>query len=82
MNCSAVLHLQKRGPSLNYKGLLASGRPYKRSSIDIRESDSGITFTVRASDITALRASVNSVLRDIKVVEAAASAAIPQKRKK
>ncbi len=82
MSCSAILHLSKKDTSLSYKELLASPRSYKRSSIEVKESKGGVTFTVTAADVTALRASINSVLRDIKVVEGAATAPIPQKRKK
>lgn len=82
MSCSAVLRIQKGDPSLDYKSLLGASRAYKRSSMSVRESAREITFTIEASDATALRASVNSVLRDIKIVEGAATAPIPQKRKK
>ncbi len=82
MNCSAILRVPKKDAELSYKGLLSNPHSYKRSSISAKESGAAITFTVTASDVTALRASVNAVLRDIKVVEEATSAAIPQKQKK
>lgn len=79
---SASLRLRKLFPGMSYGKLLSKGREYNRSSISMRESASAVDFTIEARDATALRASVNSVLRDIGIVEEASTARIPQKRKK
>lgn len=79
---SAVLAVRKRAPGLDYGRLLSGSRDYKRSSMRLKESKESVNLTVEADDATALRATLNSVLRDIKVIEAAATARIPQKRKR
>jgi hypothetical protein len=77
---SATLAVRKRAPGLKYGPLLSVSRQYKRSSIRLKESKDSVDFAVDAEDATALRAALNSVLRDIKVIEAAATARIPQKK--
>lgn len=54
---------------LEYLTALQGGK-YKRSSITVASTASGASIEIRASDATALRASANSVLRDLQVIEA------------
>ncbi len=51
-------------------GTVLHGGKYKRSVISITRTAAGTTIEIRALDATALRASVNSVLRDLQVAEA------------
>ncbi len=52
-----------------YAAVLQGGR-YKRSDITLKRSASAFIIEIRASDATALRASANSVLRDLQIFEA------------
>lgn len=79
---SATLSIRKQSPEIRYGTLLSYSKGRKRSAIGCRELKGSIYFTIEAKDATALRAALNSVLRDIKIIEAAASARIPQKRKR
>jgi tRNA threonylcarbamoyladenosine modification (KEOPS) complex Pcc1 subunit len=61
----------RKDSALNYTRILAScsAQAYKRSAITINETDRELRFEVRARDVTALMASVNSILRRLQVVE-------------
>jgi tRNA threonylcarbamoyladenosine modification (KEOPS) complex Pcc1 subunit len=54
-----------------YLKALGSMKEHKRSGISIKETDQELRITIQTEDITALRASVNAVIRDISVIEAA-----------
>lgn len=58
--------------ALNYTRVLAScsAKAYKRSTITTRETDRELRFEVKATDVTALMASTNSILRRLQVIEA------------
>jgi tRNA threonylcarbamoyladenosine modification (KEOPS) complex Pcc1 subunit len=55
----------------SYRVLLGVQRKQKRSSIKIKEGASRVIVEVEADDATALRASLNTLIRDIQVIEAA-----------
>ncbi len=77
---SAAIRIAKKS-GLRYL-VLMSGRPRsKRSTIKIREAGGAVSISINAKDLAALHASINSVMRDIKVIHAAASVSIQQKRK-
>jgi tRNA threonylcarbamoyladenosine modification (KEOPS) complex Pcc1 subunit len=65
----AVLKLE-RIKGLDYKKFFDKKYSYKRSSIRIKGTSSKIVFEISAEDPTALRASINSLLGDIQVIEA------------
>ena len=62
----------KKDPALNYSRILAScsAKAYKRSVITINENGAELRFEVKATDVTALMASTNSILRRLQVIEA------------
>jgi tRNA threonylcarbamoyladenosine modification (KEOPS) complex Pcc1 subunit len=59
----------KTSEAAKYAAALQGGK-YKRSTIKITHNASGAAIEILASDATALRASANSVLRDLQVAEA------------
>ena len=65
---SAILKIAKRR-GLRYKSIIGAQRSYKRSKVLIKESDSEIEIRVTALDPGALKASINSVLKDIETIE-------------
>jgi tRNA threonylcarbamoyladenosine modification (KEOPS) complex Pcc1 subunit len=62
----------RKDSGLDYSKVLAScgAQAYKRSSVHVREDGSELRFDVAARDVTALMASVNSILRRLQVIEA------------
>ena len=77
---SSIISIKKI-KGLKYKKILNFNN-HKRSSIDIEQIPSAIKFTVRAKDVTALRASINAVLRDIQTINNISMVNIPKKIKK
>ena len=59
----------KKEPGLKYTKVL-SGATHNRSTISMIESKDTLTIEIKAKDATALRASTNSILRDLQVIEA------------
>ncbi|MGI0100671.1 MAG: KEOPS complex subunit Pcc1 [Candidatus Micrarchaeaceae archaeon] len=57
-------------PNLEYEKILGTGSKHKRSNVTVAAKNSKLIIEITASDATALRASVNSVLRDLQVIEA------------
>ena len=57
---------------LDYTGMLVQTSKYKRSSMSVRDLGSALEVVVTATDTTALRASLNSLLRDLQVIESVA----------
>lgn len=57
--------------NLNYSRILNRKMRYPRSDLAIKETKDTLKITITAKDATALRASSNSVLRDLQVIEAA-----------
>ncbi len=56
---------------INYKRILGSTNSvrYKRSQISIKEKAEDLEIKISAKDAGALRATINSVLRDLHVIE-------------
>lgn len=73
---SAVVMIP-RIKGLSYNGLIRQTERYKRSSISISNAGTAIKVRISADDVTALRASVNAILRDVQVIESV-SRAIPK----
>ncbi len=62
----------------SYSRLLGQSRRHERSSLRIRDAGPMLEVKIETSDITALRASMNTVMRDIQVIEGAAAATAPR----
>ncbi|MDE1857103.1 MAG: hypothetical protein KGH98_03405 [Candidatus Micrarchaeota archaeon] len=60
-----------KSAGVNYLKVIGSKREYKRSSVSMSETKTEITVRIKAEDPTALKASINSVLNDIEIVEKA-----------
>jgi tRNA threonylcarbamoyladenosine modification (KEOPS) complex Pcc1 subunit len=71
INAYAEITINKH-PKINYKKVLAlpSTRAYARSSTEIKEDKGRLKIVIKAEDITALRASINSIMRDLQVIAA------------
>lgn len=67
-NISLTLVLTKQG-KLNYSKILGRSIKHDRSSITLKETKERLTISIKAKDTTALRASTNSILRDLQVIE-------------
>ena len=70
---SAIIIIPRKA-KVNYGALLKSSVKYKRSGIAVEDTGHGIKITISASDVTALRAAINSVARDVQVIEGASAA--------
>lgn len=66
---SLEITLPKDG-SISYTKILGKFPIQKRSTIIIKESKTTLIISIKAKDATALRASTNSILRDLQVIEA------------
>ena len=53
----------------SYSSIMGKIKSYKRSTVEIKETAGTFAAKVRAADATALRASVNALMRDIQVIE-------------
>ncbi len=53
----------------NYTAVLDKYQKYKRSLVKINENKKHIIILIEAEDIIALRASINSVLREIQIIQ-------------
>ncbi|MCL5262488.1 MAG: hypothetical protein M1390_01460 [Candidatus Marsarchaeota archaeon] len=65
---TARITIAKRLP-IKYSKMVGSYKAYRRSSISTKESTHSISISIAANDVTALRASLNSVMRDIHIIE-------------
>jgi tRNA threonylcarbamoyladenosine modification (KEOPS) complex Pcc1 subunit len=63
-----ILKLNKE-EKLNYKKILGNNTKHNRSSVEFKESEKELIIKITAKDATALRASTNSILRDLQVIE-------------
>jgi len=68
----ADLNISKTS-QISYKKALGNIKSYKRSKITMLESKKGFEVKIIADDLTALRASINSITRDMQVIEQASS---------
>lgn len=59
---------------ISYKKVLGDIREHKRSGLNIKETPSTLEISIKTTDITALRASINGIMRDIQVIEGASTA--------
>ncbi len=64
----ATITIAKRLP-IEYKGVIGGYKAYRRSSISTKEDKASISISIAADDATALRASLNSIMRDIRIIE-------------
>ena len=66
----AEITLSKKS-GINYKKLLSpqSGKARGRSSTAITETSAGLKITIKADDLAALHASINSIMREIRVLD-------------
>ena len=60
----------RKDKNLNYSKILNLKTAHKRSTLRQKEKKSLLTIEIRAKDATALRASANSLFRDLQVIEA------------
>lgn len=58
-----------KAPTVSYLKVMGAKRSYKRSSVNITETKSELRIHVAADDPTALKASINSILNEIEIVE-------------
>jgi tRNA threonylcarbamoyladenosine modification (KEOPS) complex Pcc1 subunit len=75
MVASAVYSAELRIPKLKglvYKRLIGKIVMYKRSKVSLREDKNFMYVAITADDVTALRASANSIMRDVQIIEKAA----------
>ncbi|MGD0728513.1 MAG: KEOPS complex subunit Pcc1 [Candidatus Micrarchaeaceae archaeon] len=56
--------------ALEYSKILSIKTEHKRSNIKLKEIKGTLFIEISAKDATALRASANSILRDLQVIEA------------
>jgi len=73
MNYNSTIVIPKK-KGLNYRSIIGATRQYKRSGISILETKSELKITIKTTDATAMRASVNAIMRDIQVIEGVANA--------
>lgn len=66
--------LIKKGSDTSYKRIIGSIKEHSRSKISIKETAKELQINIETDDITALRASINTVIRDIQVIDAASMA--------
>jgi tRNA threonylcarbamoyladenosine modification (KEOPS) complex Pcc1 subunit len=71
INARAEITISKL-PGIEYKKVLAlkGSKQHSRSGTEMKESRSEIKITIKARDATALRASMNSIMRDLQVISA------------
>jgi tRNA threonylcarbamoyladenosine modification (KEOPS) complex Pcc1 subunit len=59
-----------KDPKINYRKILGNSLKHERSTTAIKEEKETLIVEITAADLTALRASANSILRDLQVIEA------------
>ena len=65
---TAVLKIPKHG-GLKYRKIIGKISMYSRSRTYVKENKKILEIRITARDVTALRASANSVIRDLQVIE-------------
>lgn len=60
--------LLKKEPAL-YTKIIGKARQYERSDMQVKESKNRITISITANDLAAMKASINSVMRDLQTLE-------------
>ena len=62
--------LVSKEKGLSYLKILTKNKTHSRSSVKITENGKTLNIEINAKDSTALRSSINSILRDLQVIEA------------
>jgi tRNA threonylcarbamoyladenosine modification (KEOPS) complex Pcc1 subunit len=65
--------MPKKWP-INYKSIIGINKKSKRAGIKIKESNDIIEVLIESEDVAAMKASFNSITRDVQVVENASNA--------
>ena len=73
-NFTGSLELNIGSSARLYNRLIDKGIKYKRSSIEVKATGAGLKVSVKASDPTALVASLSSVLKQLTIISNADSA--------
>lgn len=60
----------EKEPNLRYTRIFGKNKGHGRSTVKIKENGKRLIIEIAAKDATALRASANSILRDLQVIEA------------
>ena len=68
----------KKPSGINYTELIGKTSQYKRSTISMSEKPTALKIRIEAKDATALKASLNAILKDIQVIESVSRVKIPQ----
>lgn len=64
------LNITLENNTINYSKLFNGPKRHERSDMKIKSTKGRLVIEVTAKDATALRASANSILRDLQVIEA------------
>jgi tRNA threonylcarbamoyladenosine modification (KEOPS) complex Pcc1 subunit len=60
----------EREHGIKYSSILGKSKRHARSAIKVQDKGEDLIIEITAKDLTALRASANSVLRDLQVIAA------------
>jgi tRNA threonylcarbamoyladenosine modification (KEOPS) complex Pcc1 subunit len=63
---SAVIKIPK---DIDYQKIMGKIHKYKRSNIELYNDENSIIFNIYSTDLTALRASLNMLFRDLHVIQ-------------
>lgn len=72
----------KKGHKAHYTKIIGKQKEHKRSRTIMSEDDNSIYIKIDAEDIPAMRASINSVMRDVQTIESAAGKTVPKTKAK
>jgi tRNA threonylcarbamoyladenosine modification (KEOPS) complex Pcc1 subunit len=78
----AQISMQKSNTKIKYAELISNQKTYKRSTIQFKEHPNSLKFIIKANDTTALRATINSILKEIYLIENVLKVKIPQNKKR
>ena len=70
MSYEAEIRIEKSS-RIDYKKALGEIKEHNRSGIKITETKSTVNIKIKTNDITALRATMNAVMRDVQTIGAA-----------
>ncbi|MCW6159949.1 MAG: CTAG/PCC1 family protein [Candidatus Micrarchaeales archaeon] len=74
MKAYSVKIVMPKKASIDYRTALGEIKEHERSGVSVKETEKELVIEIETSDATALRSSVNAVLRDIQTIEGALSA--------
>lgn len=71
VNSASAKIVVGKGAKVRIKSIITSAniKNFERSRATLSETDNAFTITIVAKDLTALRASLNSIMRELKIVE-------------